>query len=131
MILGWPMNQSEYFVEVKNLLTYEELDLDCLAHNLVTIPHIQMNTLFMYFFGCQIGQHVGRKQRRFWQQPQNVSHLKFSYRVPTPYAEPMVPSYPATCSHYCSDEGGWEMPKVYTDSYMKSNWSKTEIFKNK
>jgi len=45
-----------------------------------------------------------------------MSHLKFYYRVPTPYAESMVPFYPATCAHCYNDEGGWEIPKVYTDT---------------
>jgi hypothetical protein len=29
------------------------------------------------------------------------------------------------------DKGTWEMPNVYTETYMKSNWSKTEFFKIK
>jgi hypothetical protein len=72
---------------------------------------------------------VIKNQRKFWQQPQYVSHLKFYYRVPTPYAESMVPFYPATFAHGYNDEGGWEIPRVYTDTYMKSNWSETEICK--
>jgi hypothetical protein len=43
----------------------------------------------------------------------------------------MVPSYPATGAHWYNDEGGWEIPKVCTDTYMKSNWSETEMFKIK
>jgi hypothetical protein len=34
-------------------------------------------------------------------------------------------------SHCYNDEGGWEMPKVYTETYMESNWSETEMFKIK
>ena len=32
-------------------------------------------------------------------------------------------------AHYCDDEGGWEMPKIYTETDMKSNWSETEMSK--
>ena len=34
-------------------------------------------------------------------------------------------------AHYYDDEGGWEIPKVYTETYMKSNWNETEMFKVK
>ena len=34
-------------------------------------------------------------------------------------------------AHYYDDEDGWEMPKVYTETYMESNWSETEMFKIK
>jgi len=34
-------------------------------------------------------------------------------------------------AHYYNDEGKWEMPKVYSQTYMKSNWSEIEMFKIK
>jgi hypothetical protein len=49
--------------------------------------------------------------------------------VPPPYADSIALSHHSPFTHYCNDEGGWEMPKVYTETYMKSNWSKTEVFK--
>jgi hypothetical protein len=52
---------------------------------------------------------------------QNGTQVKFCYAMPNPNAEPMVPSHHSTCAHYYVDEGGWEMPKVCTESYMKSN----------
>ena len=33
------------------------------------------------------------------------------------------------CAHYYDDEGWREMPKVCTETYMKSDWSVTEMFK--
>ena len=52
MSLGWLMNQSECFVEVKNLMNLQGIWPDCPAHNLVTNPHIHINTVLLYFFGC-------------------------------------------------------------------------------
>jgi hypothetical protein len=71
MRLGLPLNQSKCCVEMKNLTYWRGIWTGFLARNLVTIPHIHINTFFIYLFGCLIGQHVGRNQRRFWQQPQN------------------------------------------------------------
>ena len=75
----------------------------------------------MYFFACWMGQHVGRNQRRFWQQLQNG---KCHHPMQIPLLRPIIHR-----ARYYDVEGGWEMPKVYTENYMKSNWSKTEMFK--
>jgi hypothetical protein len=49
--------------------------------------------------------------------------------MPTPYAESIVLSHPSASAHYYADEGGWEMSKVCTETYMKTDWSVTEIYK--
>jgi len=51
---------------------------------------------------------------------QNRSQVKFYYGMSTPYAESISLSLPATCAHYLDEEGGWEMPKVCTETYMKN-----------
>jgi len=101
-----------------------------LGHNLVTIPHIHINTVVRYCFGSSIGQHVGRNQRRFWQQPQNrkghrlTAILERHHPVQIRLLRPIIHR-----AHYYDDEGGWEMPQVYTETDMESNCSETEMFK--
>jgi hypothetical protein len=45
----------------------------------------------------------------------------FHYGTPAPHAESMVLLYTSTFAHCYDDEGGWEMSKVYTETYMESN----------
>ena len=52
---------------------------------------------------------------------QNRSQVKFCYAVPTPYAESIALSLHPPCAHYYDDEVGREMPKVCTETYMKSD----------
>jgi hypothetical protein len=47
---------------------------------------------------------------------QKGSQVKFFYAMPTPYAQSIAPSHHSTCAHYYNDEGGWEMPKVCTET---------------
>jgi hypothetical protein len=51
---------------------------------------------------------------------QNGSQVKFYYGMPTPYAESIALSLHPPSAHY-NDEGGREMPKVCTETYMKSD----------
>jgi hypothetical protein len=52
---------------------------------------------------------------------QNRSQVKFYYGMSTCYTEVIALSLHSTCAHYFDDEGGWEMPKVCTETYMKNN----------
>ena len=72
-IWGWvgPWTSLNVLYKWKIFWTYKEFDPDFLAHNLITILHIHISTVLMYFFGCWIGQHVGKNQKRFWEQLQN------------------------------------------------------------
>ena len=66
-----PWTSLNVLYKWKIFWTYKEFDPDFLAHNLITIVHIHISTVLMYFFGCWIGQHVGKNQKRFWEQLQN------------------------------------------------------------
>jgi len=57
---------------------------------------------------------------------QNKLQVKFYHATPNPYAESIFPS---TCAHCNDDEGGREMPKVCTETYVKSDRSVTEMFR--
>ena len=120
------------FCRCESLLNLQEICPGFLAHNLVTLTHIHINSVLLYFFGCWIGQHVGRNQRRFWQQLLNgkchrlTVILECHHPMQIPLLLPII-----HCAHYHDFEGGLEMLKVYTENYMKSNWSKTEMFKIK
>jgi hypothetical protein len=79
-----------------------------------------------------MGQHRERNHRSFWQQPQNgeghglTAILECHQPMQIPLLHPIIPR-----AHYYDDEGGWEMPKIYTELCMKSNWSETEMFRIK
>ena len=76
--------------------TYKEFDLDCLAHNLITIPHIHISTVLMCCLGCWIGQHVGRNQRRFWEQPQKGKGHRLTF-FGVPYADSIAALHHSPC----------------------------------
>ena len=110
--------------------TCKEFDPDCLAHNLITISHIHINTVLMYFFGCWVGQHVGKNRKRFWEQLQNgKGHRLTVFWSALCRFRCSFPSFTMPTNTMMKVDG--RCPKVYTGTYMKSNWRETEIFKIK
>jgi len=58
-----------------------------------------------------------------------VSEVNSYFALPHTMRIPLL--HPIVHRAHYYDDGGWEMPKVYTETYMKSNWSETEMFKIK
>ena len=134
MRLDGPLNQAKCYVEMKIICTDEKFHPDFLAHNLVTIPHILINTLFIYLFIWLLNMSAHGKEPKnilTTATEQNRTRVKFFYGMPSPSTESISPSLPSTCAHYFVDEGGWDIPKVCTETYMKNNWIVTEMFKIK
>jgi hypothetical protein len=101
---------------------YQELNPDYLAHNLVTKPHIHVNTLLFLWLLNRSARRKEPKKILTAATEQNGSQVNFYYGAPTPYAESIAPSHHSTYAHYYDDEeDGWEMPNFYNETYMKGN----------
>jgi hypothetical protein len=132
MRLGWPLNQSKCWVEIKNL-QYLELNWTGYPITWSLFPtfisiHYQY---IIYLLGCSIGQCVGRNQRRFWQQLQKrkghrlTSIMDYHHPMQSPLLRPII-QHKLTIMTVRMD---LEMPNFHNKTYMKGNWRKTEMFK--
>ena len=131
MRLGWPLNQSECFVEVKNLLNLQGIwPWFSGPYPVHYYPHsYQCST---YVFLRLLNRSACSKEPEkilSAAAEQKGSQVNCFFKCHHPVQIPLLPPIIHRAQYY--DEGGWEMPKVYTETDMESNRSETEMFKIK